>query len=42
MIRIYRVITENGYAEFRTMQAAQDYADENNAIEIQEDTKEIE
>jgi len=41
MSGIYRVITENGYAEFKTQQAAQDYADENNGLSIEETTKEI-
>jgi hypothetical protein len=41
VITVYRVITDNGYAEFRTQQAAQDYFNDTNGIEIEEELRDL-
>ena len=40
-IPIYRVIVANGYAEFKTLEEAQDFLTQNNGLSIEEDTTEI-
>jgi hypothetical protein len=41
IITVYRVITQTGYAEFRTQEAAQDYFTKNNGLNIEEEPRDL-